>query len=74
MDISKYHEHNSIVKVGCIKVVNRMRKRRPAIIGSKKHKGCCLVCPIISTNRKFTTYIEIKNPKKIDGKVVTHQL
>nr|WP_318036074.1 type II toxin-antitoxin system PemK/MazF family toxin [Enterococcus spodopteracolus] len=51
-----------------------MRKRRPAIIGSKKHKGCCLVCPIISTNRKFTTYIEIKNPKKIDGKVVTHQL
>lgn len=35
-----------------------------------KRTGFCLFCPITSTKREFATYIEIKDPQKIDGEVV----
>lgn len=56
----------------------KIKKRRPALVVSKdefnKQTGFCLVCPITSTRRKFPTYIDIKDPQKISGDVVTHQL
>lgn len=55
-----------------------IKKRRPALVVSKdefnEHTGFCLVCPITSTKRKYATYIDIKDPQKISGEVVTHQL
>jgi len=55
-----------------------IKKRRPALVVSRnefnERTGFCLVCPITSTKRKFATYIEIKDPQKIKGEVVTHQL
>ena len=36
--------------------------------------GFCLVCPITSTRRSFATYVAIKDPQKIAGDIVTHQL
>ena len=55
-----------------------IKKRRPALVVSRdefnKHTGFCLVCPITSTQRNFATYIEIKDPQKIGGEIVTHQL
>lgn len=55
-----------------------IKKRRPALVVSKdefnKFTGFCLVCPITSTNRQFSTYISIKDPQKISGEIVTHQL
>lgn len=55
-----------------------IKKRRPALVVSKdefnKLTGFCLVCPITSTKRNFATYIDIKEPQKIAGEVVTHQL
>lgn len=55
-----------------------IRKRRPALVVSKdefnESLGFCLVCPITSTRRNFATYIEIKDPQKIRGDVVAHQL
>lgn len=55
-----------------------IKKRRPALVVSKdefnKFTGFCLVCPITATNRQFSTYISIKDPQKISGEIVTHQL
>ena len=55
-----------------------IKKRRPALVVSKdelnKLTGFCLVCPITSSKRGFPTYIEIKEPQKISGEIVTHQL
>ena len=55
-----------------------IRKRRPALVVSKdefnERTGFCLVCPITSTKRNFATYIEITDPQKVEGDVVTHQL
>lgn len=55
-----------------------IKKRRPALVVSRdefnQHTGFCLVCPITSTNREYSTYINIKHPQKIAGEVVTHQL
>lgn len=55
-----------------------IKKRRPALVVSKnefnERTGFCLVCPITSTQRDFATYIEIKDPQKIAGEVITHQL
>lgn len=55
-----------------------IRKRRPALVVSRddfnKRTGFCLICPITSTRREFATYIEIKDPQKITGEVVTHQI
>lgn len=55
-----------------------IKKRRPALVVSRaafnKNTGFCLVCPITSTERGFATYIKIKDPQKISGEVVTHQL
>lgn len=39
-----------------------------------KNTGFCLVCPITSTKRNFATDIEIKDPQRIAGEVVTHQI
>ena len=55
-----------------------IKKRRPALVVSKdefnERTGFCLVCPITSSKRSFGTYISIKDPQKIAGDVVTHQL
>jgi len=55
-----------------------IRKRRPALVVSRddfnERTGFCLICPITSTRREFATYIEIKDPQKITGEVVTHQI
>lgn len=55
-----------------------IKKRRPALVVSKdsfnRNTGFCLVCPITSTNRNFGTYINIKDPQKISGEIVSHQI
>ena len=55
-----------------------IKKRRPALVVSRdefnQHTGFCLVCPITSTNRDFSTYVTIKQPQEVKGEVVTHQL
>lgn len=55
-----------------------IRKRRPALVVSKdqfnQYTGFCLVSPITSTSRTYPSYIAIKNPQKISGDIVTHQI
>lgn len=55
-----------------------IQKRKSALVVSKSElnqlTGFCLVCPITSTRRNYPTYIPIKEPQKISGEVVTHQL
>lgn len=55
-----------------------IKKRRPGLVVSKnnfnQYTGFCLICPITSTERKFDTYIKIKEPQIISGQVVTHKL
>ncbi|EYT95669.1 Programmed cell death toxin MazF [Enterococcus mundtii 1A] len=55
-----------------------INKRRPGLVVSKnnfnQYTGFCFICPITSTERKFDTYIKIKEPQIISGQVVTHQL
>ncbi|GAD17590.1 type II toxin-antitoxin system PemK/MazF family toxin [Lentilactobacillus otakiensis] len=57
---------------------HEIQKRRPALVISNEKfnslTGFCIVCPITSTHRRFGTYIEIAEPRKIQGDVVTHQL
>ncbi len=49
-----------------------IKKRRPALVVSKdefnERTGFC------STRRSFATYVAIKDPQKIAGDIVTHQL
>lgn len=55
-----------------------IQKRRPALVLSSdsfnESTGFCIVCPITSTNRNYGTYIRIKDPQKVSGEVVTHQI
>ncbi|HFD1725284.1 TPA: type II toxin-antitoxin system PemK/MazF family toxin [Enterococcus faecium] len=57
---------------------NEIKKRRPALVVSRnefnKKTGFCIVCPIMSTERGFATYIKIKDPQSISGEIVTHQI